>query len=103
MNISDIQDLYNRDAVVLTQHFINNIGKRGITLADVRVAIAGGEIIEQYPDDYPHPSALLLGRSESKPIHVVVGTDGSFLWLITSYFPDSEKWETDNKTRKAGK
>ena len=57
MNISDIQNLYDRYAVVLTQHFIDNIGKRGISLSDVRVAIASGEIIEQYPDDYPHPSA----------------------------------------------
>jgi len=98
--ISEIRDLYDRGLVVLTQHFIDNIGKRGITLADVGSAISGGEIIEQYPDDFPHPSALLLGNPDKNPLHVVVGIGGLFLWLITSYHPDPEKWEADNKTRK---
>ena len=101
--IADIQDLYNRKAVVLTQHFLDNIGIRGISLSDVGLAITSGEIIEEYPRDYPHPSALILGYSENRPIHVVLGIGGGFLWLITAYRPDFEKWEADNKTRKAEK
>ena len=84
----------------MTQHFLDRIGKRSIELSDVKYAIAGGEIIEDYPDDYPHPSVLILGFSDGMPLHVVIGVGGGFVWLITAYVPDSNKWETDNKTRK---
>lgn len=47
-----------------------------------------GEIIEQYPDDYPYPSCLILGMSiEDKYLHVVIGNHESDLFLITAYFP----------------
>ena len=101
VDIKDIQALYAEKAVVLTQHFLDKIGKRGITFADVKSAISVGEIIEQYPDDYPHPSALILGYTNDKPLHTVVGVGGGYAWLITAYYPDPKKWESDYKTRKA--
>ena len=102
ININDIQVLYN-NAVVLTQHFIDRIGKRGIIFADVKSGINSGKIIEHYPDDYPHPSVLIFGYSTgNKPLHIVVGVGGGFVWLITAYYPDLEKWEDDFVTRKAG-
>ena len=59
------------------------------------------EIIEQYPDDYPYPSCLILGMSiEDKYLHVVIGNHESDLFLITAYFPSFDKWESDFKTRK---
>jgi len=98
--IENIRDLYEVKAVVLTQHFLDKIEIRNIKLADIKVAIMNGEIIEQYPDDYPHPSCLVLGFSDSKPIHIVIGNSGDMLWLITAYIPNIDKWEDDNKTRK---
>lgn len=63
--------------------------------------IMNGEIIEQYPDDYPYPSCLILGMSiEDKYLHVVIGHHESDLFLITAYFPSVDKWEADFKTRK---
>jgi hypothetical protein len=60
-----------------------------------------GEIIEQYPTDYPYPSCLILGLSVSNQhIHVVVGSNMETLWIITAYYPNPDKWENDNKTRK---
>ena len=36
----------------------------------------GGEIIEDYPDDFPHPSCLVFGYAvNNKIIHVVVSMD----------------------------
>ena len=99
--IEDVHALYNENAVVLTQHFMDMITKRGISFKGIKTAIFSGEIIEPYPTDYPHPSALILGDTDdNKPLHVVVGVGGGRAWLITSYYPDSEKWESDNKTRK---
>jgi hypothetical protein len=35
-----------------------------------------------------------------KYIHVVVGSNMETLWIVTAYYPDPNKWDTDNKTRK---
>ena len=103
LDIKDIQALYDRRMVVLTQHFLDKIGKRGIVLSDIKSAIACGEIIEQYPDDYPHPSVLVLGYSKGEPVHIVVGLGDGLIWLITAYCPNFEVWEIDYKTRKVEK
>lgn len=71
----------DNDHVILTQHSAVRLLERQIRYEDVIAAISGGEIIEQYPDDYPHPSCLILGFSVSgKYLHVVCGTDGEYLW-----------------------
>jgi hypothetical protein len=59
-----------------------------------------GNIIEDYPDDYPFPSALVLECKIGKPIHVVAGIGENYLWIITAYYPSLDKWENDFKTRK---
>ncbi len=41
--------------------------------------------------------------ANDKPIHVVASTDNEFIYLITSYFPNTIKWEADFKTRKEHK
>jgi DNA-binding transcriptional MerR regulator len=99
--IEDIQVMYERKAVELTQHFIKRLRERGIKLKNIKTAIMNGEIIEQYLDDYPNPSVLILGYIDgNKPLHVVVGMDDEILWLITVYSPSLDVWETDYKTRK---
>ena len=104
IDIKTIQSLHGEEAVVLTQHFSYRIDKRGIEISDVEFAISNGEIIEQYPDDYPHPSVLIMGHTNDfKPLHVVVGVGGGFAWMITAYYPDSAKWENNFMTRKAEK
>jgi hypothetical protein len=57
-----------------------------------------GEIIEEYPDDYPYPSCLILGANT--PLHVVCGISELELHIITAYVPDSAKWNDDLKTRR---
>lgn len=91
----------DNDHVILTQHSAVRLLERQIRYEDVIAAISGSEIIEQYPDDYPHPSCLILGFSVSgKYLHVVCGTDGEYLWIITAYYPSTDKWESDYKTRR---
>lgn len=89
------------DHVIITQHSATRLLERHIRYEDVLTAIATGEIIEQYPDDYPHPSCLILGVTiAEKRLHVVCGTDMVYLWIITAYYPSIEKWESDFKTRR---
>lgn len=102
MDITDLQKLCEDDAIRWTDHALKRLLFRGISQADVLQAIHSGEIIEDYPDDYPHPSCLLLGTtSTGEAIHVVCGRGDSEAWIITAYHPDPEKWEDDLKTRRA--
>lgn len=94
----------SRTDVIITQHTLNRFRERGITINDVLNAIMHGKIIEQYPDDYPYPSCLVLGISvNSDYIHVVCGSNGTKAWIVTAYYPTLDKWEKDFITRKAVK
>ena len=97
MNIHDMRILCHNRSVIVTQHCMNRMAERGITLSKVEQTIMDGELIEVYPDDYPYPSGLILGRG----LHVVSGIDDGYLWLITAYNPDPDQWESDLKTRRA--
>jgi hypothetical protein len=58
-------------------------------------AIRNGEVIEDYPDDKPYPSALVIGFSESdKPLHIVCAYDSkdNLVIVVTAYRPDPNKW-----------
>jgi hypothetical protein len=101
LDITAIQALYVNKAVVFTQHFQARIDERGIFFTDVQAAVMSGDIIEQYPDDYPYPSALILRYSDGKPLHVVTGAGYNKDWLITAYFQTFAQWENDYNTRKA--
>ena len=84
-----------------TNHILVRLLQRGISMEDVEHTLLSGGIIEQYPDDYPYPSCLILGMPDIKRnLHVVCGISDTELWLITAYYPDEEEWEPDLKTRK---
>ena len=77
------------------------MNERNITVDDVMNAIDNGEIIEQYPDDFPFPSCLILGLTiHDVYIHIVVSMNDDKIYLITAYVPDTDKWEADMKTRR---
>lgn len=68
----------------------------------ITVHLEGGEVIEEYPDDTPFPSALILGFVSSGPLHVVAALDasGPDPYIITVYRPSPDKFEPDWKTRR---
>ncbi len=87
--------------ILWSAHALARLQERGIFRKDIKNAIQTGEIIEQYPEDFPQPSCLVLGVTlESRPIHVVCSFDGEYLTVITAYYPTPDKFEADNKTRK---
>lgn len=101
MQIEEIQKLYRRSNIKWSVHCLERIQERDISRDDVLNCISLGKIIEDYPDDFPHPSCLIYGYTiNSKIIHVVVGCDEEYLYLITAYYPDTDKFENDLKTRK---
>lgn len=69
--------------------------------AAVRSCIFSGEIIEQYPEDFPFPSCLIFGyTNDNKVIHVVASDEGTASRIITAYIPNTDKFNEDLKTRK---
>lgn len=64
--------------------------------------LRNSECIEDYPDDFPFPSALFLGWQGSQPVHVVAALNESLpkVFVITAYEPDLEHFEPDYKTRR---
>ncbi len=85
-----------------TGHAIRQMFQRQITKDDVRYIVHHGEVINNYPDDKPFPSKLLLGFSRKQPVHVVLAYDitDETCYVITAYTPDSKLWTDDYKRRK---
>ena len=76
--------------------------ERDISRNEVKRTLTNGELIEEYPDDYPFPSGLFFGLTNDMPLHVVAAIDNDTGWcyIITAYRPDSDNFESDFKTRK---
>ena len=90
------------ERVVFRVHAIQRMYQRSIGEEEVRIVIKTGETIEDYSDDFPYPSRLVLGWHGSRPIHVVVAdnTENRENIVITVYEPDPAEWEADFKRRK---
>ncbi|WP_461256301.1 DUF4258 domain-containing protein [Treponema sp. R80B11-R83G3] len=99
LRIEDVRACCKDDAIVLTEHLLTRMRQRHIRLDDIKYAIAKGEIIEQYPADYPFPSCLINAEN----IHIVCSIGEGHLYIITAYRPSQEKWEDGGKKRKGGK
>ena len=103
MEIKQLQELYNTSDsnIKWAKHCLERMQERDISIMDLASCLQTGEIIEDYPDDFPHPSCLIFGYTKKNNVlHIVVGTDGTVLFFITAYYPGTDKFEKDLKTRK---
>lgn len=84
------------------RHAFERMMERGISRESVKAVLLTGEIIEEYPDNKPYPSALFFGRIRGNPLHVVAAFDykSNYCFIITAYKPDLEHFESDYKTRR---
>lgn len=95
-------DLKGED-VIFRLHAVQRMFERNISTENVRRVLSEGVVIEEYPDDTPYPSRLILGWCEGRPIHVVVAIneEDSSVIVVTVYEPDQEKWDADLSRRRA--
>lgn len=97
----ELQKLCSDDTIFLTQHLVIRMKERGIKYSDIKTVLMNGDIIEQYEDDTPFPSCLVMGLTISgKFLHVVCGIGDGMIYVITAYYPSLDKFEDDYKTRK---
>lgn len=99
--IDDIRTKVERDQFEFAKHAVDRTILRHIHVAEIREAVAGGEVIEDYPDDKYGPSCLLLGfTSAGRPLHIQIGySTQELLKVITLYEPDPSEW-VDFRTRR---
>lgn len=92
----------NFDRVVFRIHAIQRMFERSITEKDVLHVLRAGTTIEEYPEDFPYPSRLILGWRGARPLHVVIAQDvkSSQIIIITVYEPQLDKWQSGFAKRK---
>jgi len=88
--------------LIFRVHAIQRMFQRHIEEEDVRIALETGEVIEDYPDDTPYPSQLILGCAGARPIHIVVARNDKEheLIVVTVYVPDINLWQPGYRRRK---
>ena len=99
-----IKECFKYDKALFSKHarFEMKFDEFGqIFVKDIDNLINSSEIIEFYSNDKPYPSYLLLGFSDSKPIHIVIAysEEDDRIIIITVYRPNPELW-IDFKIRK---
>ncbi|MBM3302668.1 MAG: DUF4258 domain-containing protein, partial [Deltaproteobacteria bacterium] len=88
--------------VLFSGHAMRRMFERSIGPSAVTEVIRLGEVIEEYPDDEPFPSRLILGFVQGCPLHVVVAieADSKTCYVVTAYDPDPDLWQNDFKARR---
>lgn len=101
IDIENLRKLNVIENFVVTQHALDRLLTRNISMSDVQKVIEEGEIIKQYEDDKPYPSCLILGLSiEGRMLHVVVSHNKESIYLITAYYPDLSIWNDNFKIKR---
>ncbi|HLB50454.1 MAG TPA: DUF4258 domain-containing protein [Anaerolineales bacterium] len=88
--------------IVFWVHAIQRMFERAVSEEDVHHVLAAGETIEDYRDDVPYLSRLILGWRGPRPLHVVVACNvkADETIVITVYEPSPDEWEDGFRRRK---
>ncbi|WP_407400227.1 DUF4258 domain-containing protein [Anaerovibrio sp.] len=91
MDIEHIKQRCRDGLIAMSLHVEKRMVDRQITRKEIVEVILQGEIIEEYPNDWPHPSCLIFGCTiNGRYLHVVVAIEPLLLRLVTVYEPDPE-------------
>ena len=95
-----LQEAFQKD-IIIKIHAYERMTERNLDIHTIEETIKSDEIIEQYTDDYPIPSVLLLGKTISKDkVHIVCAPTDLGLVIITAYYPGFDSWDEERKKRK---
>jgi hypothetical protein len=96
--IHKIKKCFESDSVFYTRHakFEMEHDEFGrIRENEVYEALCRGEVVEEYTEDEPYPSVLILGKTlVDRPLHIVCAYDRKedLAIIITVYHPDPDLW-----------
>lgn len=102
INLTHMQSLVRKGRYRITLHAQKRMDQRGITLEELKDVIYHGEVIEEYPEDRPYPSCLIMGRVRGGfPLYVVCAVEKK-VHVVTAHWLDPAKW-LDPETRREKK
>lgn len=89
-------NLSKKPEIVFRLHALKRMFERRISRDELITVIENGTIIEDYPDDFPLPSRLLLGWVGRRPVHVVIADNAADneIIVVTAYEPDPQRWRS---------
>ena len=89
------------EAITYRRHAVQRMFERKISAEEVRYVLETGEVIEEYPDDTPYPSRLIVGCYKGRLVHVVAADnfDEEEIIVITVYEPDPPEWDPECRKR----
>jgi hypothetical protein len=102
MDVAKLRELAARGRIEWSKHTLARLLSKNIPQNSVRQTILTGEVIEEYPQDRPFPSCLVLAWVDGAPYHVVVSLDetADTVYVITAYEPSPDRFEADFRTRR---
>ena len=87
--------------IVFSGHSLRRMFERRITRDEVLEVISLGSSIQEYPDDIPYPSRLLLAFPGGNPLHAVLAEGaGETCIVITVYRPEPGHWNLQFSKRR---
>ena len=93
--IESIQERVSKNEYFFSKHGDQERQNDNLTINEVEEALLSGRILEYYDDTGRGESCLVVGFSETgKPIHIVCGSRGDWLVIITVYIPSPPKFKT---------
>lgn len=103
-NLSNIRNLAAQGRLAFKRHTFLRMHQRKISVTEIQEALEkASTIVEEYPNDYPLPSCLILGYTQyKKALHIVAALDlrERMMWVITVYEPSGDIWEKDFTRRR---
>jgi hypothetical protein len=78
-------------------HAVQRMFERTVSLDEVHAVLSHCETIEDYPNETPYPSRLVLGWIHGRPLHVVAASNkrDDETIIVTVYEPDPAAWDSD--------
>jgi hypothetical protein len=111
VNLEALREAVERGLVHVTDHADEEANNDSLSLEEIYESLGSGRVIEDYPEDRPYPSCLVMGychqrkqERDAEPVHSVWAYNESsgFCVLVTVYRPDSARWSDDYEKRRRG-
>ena len=87
-----ITELVESGEILISHHARIRMFERNVSTDELIAIISLGEIIEEYPDDEPCPSVLIMGFINAVAYHTVIAVCRDHIRVITVYIPEQDKW-----------
>lgn len=93
-DIVKIKNAVRDDHIVFKKYALTRMLERKILSDDIQKVLVNFIVLEEYYNDKPFSSFLVLGYAEERPIHAVVSYDSEYeiIYIITIYEPSIELW-----------